>query len=83
MPFLGKSVTVGFNFCTRERPFTLAVMFLGGGGWFLIRLAPDELDVLEVGLEAGASLAVDFGVASGSVSAASASTSGSRARTAR
>jgi hypothetical protein len=69
VPFLGKAVTVGFNFCTRERPFTLAVLFIGGGGWFLIRLSPDGLDVLELGLEAGAILAVDFGVASGSISA--------------
>ncbi len=69
VPFLGKAVTVGFNFCTRERPFTLAVVFLGGGGWFCIRLSPDGLDLLEVGLEAGACLAVDLGVASGSISA--------------
>jgi hypothetical protein len=69
IPFIGKSVTVGFNFCTRERPFTLAVMCLGGGGWFLIRVAPDGLDVLEVGLEATACLSVDLGVASGSISA--------------
>jgi hypothetical protein len=69
VPFLGKAVTVGFDFCTRERPFTLAVAFIGGGGWFLIRLSPDGLDVLELGLEAGAILAVDFGVASGSISA--------------
>ena len=69
VPFLGKSVTVGFNYCTRERPFTIAVAFIGGGGWFLIRLSPDGLDVLELGLEAGAVLAVDFGVASGSISA--------------
>jgi hypothetical protein len=69
VPFLGKAVTVGFNFCTRERPFTLAVAFIGGGGWFLLRLSPDGLDVLELGLEAGAILAVDFGVASGSISA--------------
>lgn len=69
VPFLGKAVTVGFNFCTRERPFTLAVVFLGGGGWFGLRLSPDGLDVLELGLEAGACLAVDFGVASGSISA--------------
>ena len=69
VPFLGSAVTVGFNFCTRERPFTLAVIFIGGGGWFLIRLSPDGLDVLELGLEAGAVLAVDFGVASGSISA--------------
>lgn len=69
VPFLGKTVTVGFNFCARERPFTLQVTFLGGGGWFLMRLSPDVLDVLELGLEAGATLSIDFGVASGSVSA--------------
>ena len=70
VPFLGETLTVGFNFCTRERPFVLAVVFLGGGGWFLIRLSPKGLEVLELGLEAGAYLAVDFGVASGSISAA-------------
>jgi hypothetical protein len=69
VPFLGDVVTVGFNFCTRERPFTLAVLFIGGGGWFLIRLSPDGLDVLELGLEAGATLSIDLGVASGSISA--------------
>ena len=69
VPFLGKVVTVGFNFCTRERPFALAVSFIGGGGWFMLRLSPDGLEVLELGLEAGAMLAVDFGVASGSISA--------------
>ncbi len=68
VPFLGKTVTVGFNFCTRERPFTLTVMAIGGGGWFGIRISPDGLDVMELGLEAGACLAVDLGVASGSVS---------------
>jgi hypothetical protein len=69
VPFLGNAVTVGFNFCTRERPFTLQVTFIGGGGWFLMRLSPDGLDVLELGLEAGATLSIDLGVASGSVSA--------------
>jgi hypothetical protein len=69
VPFLGESVTVGFDFCTRERPFTLAVLFIGGGGWFGLRISPERLDVLEMGLEAGAILAVDFGVASGSISA--------------
>jgi hypothetical protein len=69
VPFLGKTTSVGFNFCTRERPFTLAVVFLGGGGWFGIRIGPDKLQVLELGLEAGACLSVDLGVASGSISA--------------
>ncbi|MBM6400261.1 hypothetical protein [Phycicoccus sonneratiae] len=70
VPFLGETISFGFNFCTRERPFVLSVVFLGGGGWFLIRLSPKGLEVLELGLEAGAYLAVDFGVASGSISAA-------------
>ena len=69
VPFLGKAVTVGFGFCSRERPFTLAVAFLGGGGWCGIRASAEGLEVLEVGLEAGACIAVDLGVASGSVSA--------------
>ncbi|WP_353641773.1 hypothetical protein [Mesorhizobium sp. WSM2239] len=69
VPFLGKAVTVGFSFCTRDRPFTIAVAFIGGGGWCGIRLSANGLEVLEVGLEAGACIAVDFGVASGSVSA--------------
>ena len=68
VPFLGKSLSFGFNFCTREQPFNLSVLFIGGGGWFMIRLTPEGLDVVELGLEAGATLAVDFGVASGSIS---------------
>ncbi|HMO46430.1 MAG TPA: hypothetical protein PKB14_10400 [Rubrivivax sp.] len=69
VPFLGKAVSIGFNFCTRDRPFTITVMFLGGGGWAGIRASAHGLEVLEIGLEAGACIAVDFGVASGSVSA--------------
>ncbi|QSX75883.1 hypothetical protein HIV01_005075 [Lysobacter arenosi] len=69
VPFIGKAVTVGFGFCTRERPFTIAVAFLGGGGWIGMRASAKGLDVLEIGLEAGACIAVNFGVASGSVSA--------------
>ncbi len=69
VPFLGGELSVGFNFCSRERPFTLQVTFIGGGGWFLLRISPKGLAVLEVGLEAGATLSVDLVVASGSVSA--------------
>ena len=69
VPFLGKHVTVGFNFCTRERPFSLTVTFIGGGGFVGLRAAPDGLDLLEMSLEAGARLAVDLGIASGSIEA--------------
>jgi hypothetical protein len=68
VPFLGEAVTVGFYFCTKEAPFRLTVMAIGGGGWVGIRLAPKGLVLLEMGLEAGASLSVDLVVASGSVS---------------
>lgn len=69
VPFLGSIVTAGFDFCTREKPFSLTVMCLGGGGWFGMRVSPKGLEILELGLEAQACLAVDFGVASGSISA--------------
>ncbi|WP_382306021.1 hypothetical protein [Herbiconiux sp. UC225_62] len=70
VPFLGESVSVGFDFCSRERPFTLTVLCIGGGGWFGLRLSPKRLELLELGLEAGAYLSVDLGVASGSISVA-------------
>ncbi|MEZ5283941.1 MAG: hypothetical protein R2712_03850 [Vicinamibacterales bacterium] len=69
IPFLGnEALTIGFNFCTREKPFRLTVMMIGGGGFVGIRLSPRGLVVLEMALEAGASLSIDLGVASGSVS---------------
>ncbi len=68
VPFLGDAVTAGFAFCTREKPFRLTVMMIGGGGFVGIRLSPKGLVVLEMALEAGASLSINLGVASGSVS---------------
>jgi hypothetical protein len=69
IPFLGEVVTVGFHFCTREKPFRITVMMIGGGGFVGLRLSPQGMVMLEMALEAGASLSIDFGVASGSVSA--------------
>ncbi|MGB7981228.1 MAG: hypothetical protein WCF36_10625 [Candidatus Nanopelagicales bacterium] len=68
VPFLGDALTVGFNFCTRDKPFRMTVMCIGGGGFVALRLSPRGLVVLEMALEAGASLSLNFGVASGSVS---------------
>ena len=68
VPFLGDAVTVGFNFCSKESPFRLTVMCIGGGGWVSLRLSPMGMVALEMGLEAAASLSIDLGVASGSVS---------------
>jgi hypothetical protein len=68
VPFLGDAVTVGFNFCSKESPFRLTVMCIGGGGWVTLRLSPMGMVALEMGLEAAAALSIDLGVASGSVS---------------
>ncbi len=69
VPFLGdEALTVGFHFCSREKPFRLTVMMIGGGGFVGIRLSPKGLVLLEMSLEAGACLSINLGVASGSVS---------------
>ncbi len=57
-----------FNFSEREHPFSLTVSMLGGGGFFAIGdLAPRASSEIEAALEFGAALAIDLGVASGSV----------------
>lgn len=68
VPFLGDAMTVGFAFCSKDAPFRLTVMAVGGGGWLALRASPKGLVLLELGLEAAASLSVDLGVASGAVS---------------
>ena len=68
VPFLGDAMTVGFHFCSKDAPFRLTVMCVGGGGWLGLRASPKGLVLLELGLEACASLSIDLGVASGSVS---------------
>jgi hypothetical protein len=69
IPFIGPPVSVNFDFCTRDNPFILTVSFLGGGGFFGIQLNLQGVESLEASFEFGAGIAVDFGVASGSVSA--------------
>ena len=67
IPFIGPPMTVNFDFCRREQPFTLTVSALGGGGYFGIELSMRGLQRLEAALEFGASLSIDLGVASGGV----------------
>lgn len=70
IPFLGDAVTVGFAFCAKDSPFRMTVLCVGGGGWVALRASAMGLVELEMGLEAAASLSIDLGVASGSVSVA-------------
>lgn len=68
VPFIGESLEVSFNFCTRENPFRLTVMAFGGGGFFGITLTPAGVRMLEAAFEFGAAISMNFGVASGGVS---------------
>lgn len=67
LPFDSKPVQVSFNFCTREKPFSLTVSLLGGGGFFAIGIGAEGVREIEAALEFGAAIAIDLGVASGGV----------------
>lgn len=67
LPFDNSPVEVGFEFGTRENPFSLTVSLLGGGGFLVIGIGADGVREIEAAVEAQARLAIDLGVASGSV----------------
>jgi hypothetical protein len=67
IPFDERSMSVDFSFCKRNEPFLLTVSALGGGGFFLIEVDAAGVKRLEAAFEFGASLSIDFGVASGGV----------------
>lgn len=67
VPFIGEPLSVWFGFCSRDNPFCLTVSMFGGGGFFAITLQPNGLKCLEASFEFGASISVDFGVASGGI----------------
>jgi hypothetical protein len=67
LPFDAKPVEVRFNFCERQRPFSLTVSLLGGGGFFAIGIGTEGVREIEAAIEFGAALSIDLGVASGSV----------------
>jgi hypothetical protein len=70
LPFTGDPFRVGANFCTRENPFLVTILCLGGGGFVGVTLGPDGLQVVEASLEVAASAAINIGIASGSVTLA-------------
>ncbi|MFN7926815.1 MAG: hypothetical protein U0Y68_02525 [Blastocatellia bacterium] len=69
IPFIGDPMSLTLNFCRRDAKFMLTVGPLGGGGFFEMTVTTKGLQSFEVGLEAGAGIAVNFGVASGAVCA--------------
>jgi hypothetical protein len=68
VPFIGESIAVRFAFSSREDPFRLQVALFAGGGFFAVVITPSEVRELEAAFEFGAAVALNFGVASGSVS---------------
>lgn len=68
LPLTGAPARVRFALSSRENPFRLTVLCIGGGGYVGLAFGADGLEQLEVSLEGGAEIAVDFGPASGSVS---------------
>ncbi|WP_276289601.1 hypothetical protein [Cupriavidus basilensis] len=66
----GFEIATGLWLSKPDRPFGLAILFLGGGGWFGIDASyrpPSRFTTrVSVGISAGAFIAVNFGFASGS-----------------
>jgi hypothetical protein len=69
VPFNGEPVTITLGFARPDNPFTLAVTIFGGGGYFSITMAGTEVAGVELSLQFGAFLALNFGVAKGEVHA--------------
>jgi hypothetical protein len=69
VPFDGEPVSVAFAFASRANPFNLSVLMFGGGGYLELEVNHRGLQRLEASLEFGASVAIDFIVATGEVHA--------------
>jgi hypothetical protein len=67
LPFDAKPAEVRFNFAERQRPFSLTVSLLGGGGFFALVVSTEGVDEIEAALEFGAEVSINLGVASGGV----------------
>ena len=69
VPFDVRPVTIELAFASRDNPFNVSVLALGGGGYVDLVLDSTGLKRLEIALEFGASLEVNFVVATGEVHA--------------
>lgn len=67
LPFDNRPVSVRFNFAERQRPFSLTVSLLGGGGFFALAVGARGVQEIEAALEFGAAIALNLVVASGTV----------------
>ncbi|MFE2877375.1 hypothetical protein ACFXG6_27435 [Streptomyces roseus] len=68
LPFGGDPVEATFAVSSREHPFLATVSLFGGGGFLALTVNTGEVVRLEGQVEFGAAVALNLGVASGSVS---------------
>jgi hypothetical protein len=69
VPFAEKPVRVIVGFASREQPFGLTVSGFGGGGYVSLEIAGDTVSKLELSLEFGAMVALNFVIAKAEVHA--------------
>lgn len=67
VPFSGEPTSATFAISSKKDPFLVAVSIFGGGGWFSLEVDTNGLKAIEAGFEFGGVLAMDFGVAAGSI----------------
>ena len=68
VPFLGET-SLMFAIGRKEEPVNVIVLFLGGGAFFGVTFGMSGLVQIEAAIEAGAAVALNFGVAAGEVHA--------------
>ncbi|WP_309144027.1 hypothetical protein [Streptomyces sp. PKU-MA01144] len=70
IPFDGKPIRVRFAFSSRDKPFSVVLSFLGGGGFAAVELGLGGVEMLEFSFEVKASYSFAIGsVVSGAVEA--------------
>lgn len=71
VPFGAGAVTVSLGFASRDNPFNLSVLALGGGGYIALELGKNGTEVsrFEAAMEFGAAVSINFLVASAEVHA--------------
>jgi hypothetical protein len=69
VPFTGDPVVVTLGFASRDQPFNLSVLALGGGGYVSLQLDHTGLRSIEAALEFGATIAINFLIATAEVHA--------------
>jgi hypothetical protein len=71
IPFSHDPVTVRLGFASRDNPFNLSVMALGGGGYIELEIGKngEELSRFEAAMEFGATVSINFLIATAEVHA--------------